>query len=83
MGGSADGAARAQYRVQFGKNDEAVEGPDDAAVVVRIAASDCAVDPTVSYMRGKLKAEGHTGALFEELWSGRAAEVLNRLASRP
>lgn len=72
-----------QYRVQFGKNDEVVEGPDDASVVLRIAAKDCGTDPTVAYMRGKLKAEGHTGALLAALWSGQAAEVLSRLASRP
>ena len=33
-----------QYRVQFGKNDEAVSGPDDADVVVRIASKDAASD---------------------------------------
>ena len=81
-GGASDRGGTVQYRVQFGKGDEAVEGPDDAAVTIRIAAGDCASDPSVAYMRGKLKAEGDTGVLFEELWSGRAETTLSRLASR-
>ncbi len=72
-----------QYRVAFGKKDEAVEGPDDAEVVVRIDAKNATLDPTVAYMTGKLKAEGHTGRLLEALWSGDAAAVISRLASRP
>lgn len=73
----------AQYRVAFNKSDEAVEGPDDSDVVVRIAAKDASLDPTVAYMSGKLKAEGSTRALFEELWSGAARSTIGRLASRP
>jgi hypothetical protein len=72
-----------QYRVAFGKKDEAVEGPDDADVVVRIDAKSTSLDPTVAYMTGKLKAEGHTGRLLEALWSGDATAVISRLASRP
>ena len=72
-----------QYRVSFGKKDEAIDGPDDADVVVRIDAKNALLDPTVAFMSGKLKAEGHTGRLFEALWSGDAAAVLSRLASRP
>ncbi|MEI6401199.1 MAG: hypothetical protein WCP59_03325 [Actinomycetota bacterium] len=72
-----------QYRVAFGKNDEAVEGPDDADVVVSVAVADAATDPSVAFMQGKLKAVGHTGVLFEVLRSGEAAAVLSRLASRP
>jgi len=72
-----------QYRVAFGKNDEAVEGPDDADVVVSVAVADAATDPSVAFMQGKLKAVGHTGVLFEVLLSGEAAAVLSRLASRP
>lgn len=72
-----------QYRVAFGKNDEAVEGPDDADVVIRVGVKDAAADPTASYMKGKLKAEGHTGALVQALSSGEAARVISRLASRP
>ena len=72
-----------QYRVLFKKNDEAVEGPDDADVVVRIDAKHAGTDPTVAYMIGKLKAEGHTGELLRALWSGDAAAAISRLASRP
>ena len=71
-----------QYRVAFGKKDEAVEGPDDAALVITVAAADAASDPTTLYMQGKLKAVGSTGALFELLRSGDVSGVLKRLASR-
>lgn len=71
-----------QYRVTFGKNDEAVEGPDGADVVIRVDVKDASMDPTVAYMRGKLKAEGHTGALVAALSGGEAAKVISRLASR-
>lgn len=76
-------SAAVQYRVVFGKQDEAVEGPDDAEVVVTIAAGDAALDPSVAFMQGKLKASGPTGALFEVLRSGAAAAAISRLASRP
>ena len=73
----------AQYRVAFGKNDEAVDGPDDATVVITIGAADSALEPTVAFMQGKLKSTGSTGELLAELSSGRAATVISRLASRP
>jgi hypothetical protein len=72
-----------QYRVAFGKNDEAVEGPDDADVVVTVAAADAATRPEVAFMQGKLKNSGPTGPLFEAFADGSAAAVLSRLASRP
>ena len=72
-----------QYRVAYGKNDEAVDGPDDADVVVTIAAADAGLDPTVAFMQGKLKSAGSTAALFEVLRSGDAGSVISRLASRP
>jgi mycothiol S-conjugate amidase len=76
-------SASVQYRVVFGKNDEAVEGPDDADVVVTVAAADTSLDPSVAFMQGKLKASGSTGALFDALRSGAAAAAISRLASRP
>lgn len=72
-----------QYRVAFGKKDEAVEGPDDAQLVISIAVADAALDPSVAFMQGKLKAAGHTGVLFDVLRSGEAASAISRLASRP
>jgi hypothetical protein len=70
-----------QYRIQVSKKEERVEGPDDADVVITIPFADAGLDPTVAYMRGKLKATGHTGALLDELASGRAAAVIARLAA--
>jgi hypothetical protein len=72
-----------QYRVAHGKKDESVEGPDDADVVVTIAAADANLDPTVAFMQGKLKSTGSTAALIEVLRSGEAGAAISRLASRP
>ena len=69
-----------QYRVAFGKNDEAVEGPDDAELVVTIAAADASFTPEVAFMLGKLKNTGPTGALFAVLRDGSAGEAIRRLA---
>ncbi len=80
MAGGGD--TRVQYRVVFGKKDEAVEGPDDAALVISVPAADASSDPAVAFMRGRLKAAGHTGLLFDVLRSGQAAEQLRRLATR-
>jgi hypothetical protein len=71
-----------QYRVVFGKKDEVVEGPDDATVVITIAAADVALDPTIAFMRGKLKSTGPTGPLFELLERGEIPAVLARLGTR-
>jgi hypothetical protein len=75
-----------QYRVVLGKKDERVEGPDDADVVVTapfdVVSSD-GFDATVEFMRGRVKASGHTGRLLEILKSGDATSSLSRLASRP
>jgi hypothetical protein len=75
-----------QYRVVVTKRDERVEGPDDAALVVTIPlaeAQDDAFDATVSFMRGRLKSTGPTGALFDVLRSGEAGAAIKRLASQP
>lgn len=71
-----------QYIVSFGKKDEVVDGPDNADVVVRIDAKDAAMEPTLAYMKGKLKAEGSSRQLFECLWSGEAQKKISQLASR-
>ena len=76
-------AVSVQYRVSFAKNDEAVEGPSDARVVVTVDSADAITDPTVAFMRGRLKSSGSTGALLAVLRDGSAAATLSRLASRP
>ena len=74
-----------QYRLVVAKKDERTEGPDDAAIVVSvpvaIATAD-GFDATVEFMRGKLKATGHTGELLELLKSGAVDAAVNRLASQ-
>jgi hypothetical protein len=75
--------ATVQYRVVFGKKDEAVEGPDDASTVISVPVEFVGVDPTVLFMQGTLKATGDTGVLFDVLRSGEADRALKQLASRP
>ena len=75
-----------QYRVVIAKKDERVDGPDDAEVVVSVpfaSASADDFDASVAYMRGVLKATGHTGRLLEALASGEADAAVKRLASQP
>ena len=69
-------SAPIQVRVVVGKKDEVVTGPDDAAVVVSVAAADAGLDATVAFMQGRLKATGDTGRLFEALRSGEIDAVL-------
>ena len=74
-----------QYRVVVAKKDERVDGPDGADIVVTVPLVDSAADdfdPTVSYMRGVLKASGNTGEILELLKSGAAAEAINRLVAQ-
>ena len=73
-----------QYRVVVAKKDERVIGPDDADVVVTVPLADASApdfDPTVAYMRGKLKASGHTGRILDLLKSGDAAEEISKLVA--
>ena len=75
-----------QYRVVVAKKDERVDGPDDADVVVTVPLGDAAADdfdPTVAYMRGVLKASGHTGELLEALKSDAAATAIAALVAQP
>lgn len=71
----------AQYRVSLAKKEELVHGPDNADVIITVAAKDADLDPTLAFMWGKLKSEGSTGALLDELISGRAREVLTKLVA--
>jgi hypothetical protein len=69
-----------QYRVIVAKKDERVDGPDDADIVISVPLDDAAADgfdPTVAYMRGKLKAAGHTGRILDVLESGKAATAIS------
>jgi hypothetical protein len=75
-----------QYRVVVAKKDERVDGPDDADVVITVPLVDAAADgfdPTVAFMRGTLKAAGHTGQVLDTLKSGAAAEAIGRLVAQP
>ena len=75
-----------QYRVFVAKSNEIVEGPDDAEVVITVPLDDVrdpSFEPTVAYMRGRLKTTGSTGALLGLLRSGEVAAALSRLASQP
>jgi len=76
----SDGAI--QYRVAFGKKDEAVEGPDGAALVIEVAAADAQNDPAVLFMQGRLRATGDTGLFFAQLRSGTIAAAIERLSRR-
>lgn len=75
-------SASIQYRVAKGKKEEVVEGPDDADVVVSVAAADIEMGANVAYMRGKLKAAGHTGVLLRALAGGEIDDALSAIASR-
>jgi hypothetical protein len=73
-----------QYRVVVAKKDERVGGPDDADIVITVPLVDAAADdfdPTVAYMRGKLKAAGHTGRILDLLESGDAATAIAQLVA--
>ena len=74
--------ARLQYRVARGKNDDMVEGPDDAEVVVTVSLADASLDPSVAFMLGKLKNTGPSGPLFDALSSGEVAAALARLVAQ-
>jgi len=75
-----------QYRVVVAKKDELVEGPDGADIVVTVpvaVATDDDFDASVEFMRGRLKAAGHTGQILDLLKSGNATAAISRLASSP
>ncbi len=75
-----------QYRLVVAKKDERVDGPDDADAVVTVPLSDAAADdfdPTVAFMRGVLKASGHTAVVLDVLKSGAAADAIGRLVDQP
>lgn len=74
----------AQYHLALAKKDERVGGPDDADVVLTApvdAVTAEGFDATTEFMRGKLKASGHTGVILDLLRSGEATAAFSRLAS--
>lgn len=71
-----------QFRLVVAKKHEIAEGPDDADTVATIALADADLDPSVAFMRGKLKIVGPTGPLFDALSSGRAKVVIADLVQR-
>lgn len=74
-----------QYRLVVAKKDERVDGPDDAEIVISVPSAVAVADgfdASVEYMRGKLKASGHTGQLLELLKSGEVDRAISRLASQ-
>ena len=73
-----------QYRVVVAKKDERIDGPGDADIVITVAVVDAAADdfdPTVAFMRGKLKAAGHTGQILDLLKSGEASAAITALVA--
>ena len=73
-----------RYIVVVAKKDERVDGPDDAEIVITVPLVDAAADdfdPAVAFMRGKLKAVGHTGQILDLLKSGDAATALATLVA--
>lgn len=65
-----------QARVAIAKKLELVDGPDDADIVVTVAAADATLDPSVAFMQGRLKATGNTGLLFTALADGSVARAV-------
>jgi hypothetical protein len=65
-----------QYKVGQGKKNVRTVGPDGADVVVEVDTVNLALDPTVAFMQGKLKAAGNTGMVFDLLRSGEIARGL-------
>ena len=73
-----------RYHVVVAKKDERIDGPDDAEIVITVpvaVATEGGFDATVEFMRGRLKASGHTGEILELLRSGAATEALVALAA--
>ncbi|MGB1824387.1 MAG: hypothetical protein ACPHO9_07385 [Ilumatobacteraceae bacterium] len=70
--------------VAVARSDERAEGPEDASVVVTVplvVASEEGFSATVEYMRGRLKAKGHTGELLDALADGTIDDIVRRLVS--
>ena len=74
-----------QYRLAVAKKDERVDGPDDADIVLTAPLDVVTAegfDATVEFMRGKVKATGHSGEVLATLRLGAATAAFSRLASQ-
>ena len=73
-----------QYRIVVAKKDERATGPDDAEITMTVplavALAD-GFDATSEFMRGRLKAVGHSGDVLALLKSGEPTSALSELAS--
>ena len=70
--------------VAVARSEERAEGPEDASVVVTVplvVASEDGFSATLEYMRGRLKAKGHTGELLDALADGTIDDMVRRLVS--
>lgn len=75
-----------RYKIATGKAVHVDEGAPDAELEVLADLADVTsddFDAARSFMRGKLKSTGSTGAFFELLKAGEIDAALKRLASRP
>ncbi len=73
-----------QYRVVVAKKDERVDGPDDADIVITVPIVDAAADdfdPSVAFMRGKLKAVGDSGEVLALFKSGAPKSAIAALVA--
>lgn len=74
-----------QYRLIVAKKDERISGPGDADIVVTVPLADASApdfDPSVAFMRGSLKASGHTGRIIDLLTGGDAAAAIAELVAQ-
>jgi hypothetical protein len=75
--------AAIQVRIVGGKSEpDLVDGPEDAAVIVRVERAAAGLEPSVAFMQGKLKSEGPTGPLLAALADGSLAARIGDLVGR-
>ena len=73
---------RVQYRVAFGKKDEAVEGPDDADVVITIPVADATLDPSVAFMQASSPASAPSAPMTARVSESRTGSNGETMAPR-
>ena len=68
--------------VEVPRAEDRSEGPEEADAVVTVplkVATEEGFSATVEYMRGRLKAKGHTGTILDALADGTIDEMVLRL----